>query len=201
MKAYDGRAFLVIGSAGIALALALYFDTHHTPEVKSKEIELGRIKTRPKREHKRNTIEDAVETTEKEIGNIAVFRAAQKEKEKKEIDKYNEEQELYTGNGDVASKRLYFARQAYKQARTSVPIRPTSRALVTNDDEEEEEFVSIMNELEDDKAMDDKKDTTEVIIEPIEQPRIIPPPRKVVIPKELWERRDPPRFHSSEPSI
>ncbi len=196
MTGHDDKVFLVIGGAGIALALALYFDSQQSSSPEIKEIELGRMKSRPKREHKRLA---TVET--KETDNLAIFRAAQKEKEAKEIEKYNRKQELYTGDGDAASKRLYFARQAYKQART--PIATVAPIKVELNDEDEDEFVKIMSELEDEekesKTKEDLKTVIQPVIEPVVEPikpREVPASRKVVIPKEIWDRRDPPRFQS-----
>lgn len=187
---YDDKVFLVIGGAGLALALALYFEAQQTPSDEIKEIELSRIKSKSKR--------DAV-TSKKETDNIAVFRAAQKEKEKKEIAKYNKEQELYSGDGDVASKRLYFARQAYKQARASVPVVRHKERVVDEDDEEE--FVTIMNELEEEEPNKNvvKEEDIKVPVTPpatVVPPREVPAPRKVVISKEIWDQRDPPRFQA-----
>lgn len=189
MKGHDDKVFLVIGGAGIALALALYFDAQQTPPDEIKEIELGRMKRRPQRDHRRLA---TVET--KETDNIALFRAAEKEKRIKEIEKYNKQQELYTGNGDAASKSLYFARQAYKQARTPVaPIPPI--APVELNGEEEEEFVKLMSELEDEEKEKESNPKEDPIppLEPI-KPREVPASRKVIIPKDIWDRRDPPRF-------
>ena len=190
---YDDKVFLVIGGAGIALAVALYFDAQQTPPDPIKEIELSKMKPRSKRDHKRLT---TTETNERD--NIAIFRAAQKEKEAKEIAKYNKQQELYTGDGDAASKRLYFARQAYKQARTPVaPIVPVVPVELNNEDEDE--YVKIMSELENEekesKPNEDPIPVIQPVIEPI-KPREVPASRKVVIPKDIWERRDLPRFQS-----
>ena len=147
------NAFFVIGCAGIALAFALYIDSK--PEKPEKTEKKQTEKTEPKNKDNRITNKELYEKAKHEE---TVLRNAVK------IAEYNKSQEIYSGADDTSSKRLYFARQAYKKSRRSVPIIPLS---VENTDT-----------------------TDEIQVEPKE--RLVVPPRNIKISKNAWEHRDPP---------
>mgnify|MGYP001595994544 FL=1 len=170
------NAFFLIGCAGIALAFALYIDSKPEELIEKSEDQ------KEKKENSKEKTEKPEKKKEHKITNKELYIKAKKQdidlKNKAKIDEYNKAQEIYSGADDTSSKRLYFARQAYKSSRKSVPIVPV---FVEDEDEEDED---IYNEVMKEAIEDEKKEEKEE--------RVPVPPRNIKISKSAWEHRDPP---------
>lgn len=138
---------------------------------------------------------------------IDTYKAAlkkQKSREQQRIIENHNREVAYKGDGSRASRRLYLAQQAYKRSRAATPIIPLD--MIMAEEEETEEDVLQTLELLDkeekvaaeqapEQAPEPEQETPQQTPQettPPEAPVLpaVPAPRKISIPKEIWEMRD-----------
>lgn len=151
------KTYLILGVAGLGLALAMFFDSNY-PSSKTDDEALPS----DKRERRSKKTAATEETSKTKLSAVDLAKQLYDQKKLKKKQKQDQKlineinKDAYTGDGSKASQRLYLAQQAYKRSREATPIIPLE-SIMKYGDSDTDSLVAALDEMDD---QDEQEETT-----------------------------------------